>query len=131
MKNLSEAKQDLTRLERQVMDIVYAAEKVSVAGVQTELPGEPSYSATRMLLQRLQKKGLVSFEMDGPKYIYSPVTPRAHAGNAAWSRLVQTFFGGSTANAFSALLGESSETLSDQELDDLEKMVAQAKAKRR
>lgn len=113
------------------MDVVYARSRVSVADVQGELPDEPSYSATRMLLQRLQKKGLINFEMDGPKYIYAPVTPKAHAGKAAWSRLVHTFFGGSTANAFSALLGAASENLSDEELDDLERMVAEAKAKRR
>ena len=62
----TEGKQDLTRLERLVMDIVYARSRVSVADVQAELPGESSYSATRMLLQRLEKKGLVNFETDGP-----------------------------------------------------------------
>ncbi len=121
----------LSRRERQVMDIVYARGRVSAADVQAELPDGPSYSATRMLLQRLQKKGLLSFETDGPRYIYTPSTPRTTAVKAAWQRLVQTFFGGSTVSAFSALLGASSESLTDEELDALEAEIARAKERRR
>lgn len=124
-------KQELPRREREVMDVVYASEKVSVADVQAQLPDNPTYSATRMLLQRLYKKGLVTFDMQGPKYIYSASTHKAAAGKAAWAKLVKTFFGGSTANAFNALLGPSSETLSDDELAELEKLVAQVKANRK
>ncbi len=124
-------KQELPRREREVMDVVYASEKVSVADVQAQLPDHPTYSATRMLLQRLYKKGLVTFEMQGPKYIYSASTHKSTAGKAAWARLVKTFFDGSAANAFSALLGPSSETLSDDELAELEKLVADVKARRK
>jgi BlaI family transcriptional regulator, penicillinase repressor len=124
-------KQELSRRERQVMDILYARGKASAAEVQQDLPDQPSYSATRMLLQRLQKKGLAQFETQGAKYVYSPAVPRSSAGKAAWSRLVDTFFKGSPASAFSALLGESSENLTDEELDELEQLVAQEKAKRK
>ena len=120
----------LTRREREVMDIVYARGRVSAGELQTLLPDQPTYSATRMLLQRLQKKGLVTFESDGPKYIYSPVTPRSRAGTAAWARLVQTFFGGSSASAFSSLLGATSQSLSNDELDQLEDLIAKAKEQR-
>ncbi len=128
-----ETKKDsiLSRRERQVMDIVYANGRVSVADVQIALPDEPSYSATRMLMRRLHKKGLVKFAMEGPKYVYSASTPRRAAGKAALTRLVKTFFDGSTAAAFSSLLGTSSEKLSDHELDELRKLVAQAKERRR
>ncbi len=124
------ARNELTRRERQVMDIVYARGRVSAADVQAALPDEPSYSATRMLLQRLAKKGLLTHETEGARYMYLPATPRSAAGNAAWSRLVSTFFGGSMGSAFSALLGESTETLSDEELDALERLVAEARKKR-
>lgn len=122
---------DLPRRERQVLDILYAKTAASVADVQAQLNDKPTYSATRMLLQRLQKKGLATYRMEGPKYIYSPALPKTSASSAAWHRLVKTFFGGSIANAFSALLGSSAEALSDEELDELEALVAQAKAKRK
>ena len=124
-------RQELPRREREVMDVVFAKEKVSVADVQAQLSDAPTYSATRMLLQRLYKKGLVTFEMQGPKYIYRASTPKVAAGKAAWTRLVKTFFDGSTASAFNALLGPSSETLSDDELAELEKLIAQVKARRK
>ena len=130
MVNPSEAAK-LTRREREVMDIVYARGSASVADVQADLSDEPTYSATRMLLQRLQKKGFVRHRMDGPRYLYSPATPKTSAARAAWSRLVRTFFGGSTASAFSALLGASSDRLTDEELDELERLVAEEKAKRK
>jgi len=121
----------LSRRERQVMDIVYANGRVSVADVQAELPDKPSYSATRELMRRLYKKRLVNFTMEGPKYVYSASTPRGTAGKAALTRLVKTFFHGSAAAAFSSLLGTTSEKLSDAELDELHRLVAQAKERRK
>ncbi len=127
------AKKDLmlSRRERQVMDIVYANGRVSVADVQAELPDKPSYSATRELMRRLYKKRLVNFTMVGPKYVYSASTPRGTAGKAALVRLVKTFFDGSTAAAFSTLLGTSSEELSDDELDELQKLIEQTMERRK
>ena len=123
--------QELSRREQQAMDIVYARGKVSAADVQVRLPGNPSYPATRMLLKRLHEKGLLSFVMEGAKYIYSPRTPKQKAGKAALDRLVSTFFDGSQAKAFNAFLGTSSESLSDAELDELERLIANAKARRK
>ncbi|XOV84019.1 MAG: BlaI/MecI/CopY family transcriptional regulator [bacterium] len=128
---MKDPKHTLTRRENQVMDIIYAQGQVSATQVQAALPDKPSYSATRMLLQRLNKKGLISYSMQGAKYIYAPVTPKVRAGKAAWTRLVQTFFGGSSSSAFSALLGASSDDLTDDELDELQQMVADVKAKRK
>ena len=122
---------DLTRRERQVMDIVYARGRVSVADVQADLADNPTYSATRMLMQRLHKRGLITFDMDGARYIYSATTPRTSAGEAAWSRLVKTFFDGSNAAALSTLLGASSDELSDAQLAELEDLVARAKARKK
>ena len=122
---------DLTRRERQVMDIVYARGRVSVADVQADLADNPTYSATRMLMQRLHKRGLITFDMDGARYIYSATTPRTSAVEAAWSRLVKTFFDGSNAAALSTLLGASSDELSDAQLAELEDLVARAKARKK
>jgi BlaI family penicillinase repressor len=124
-------KQELSRRERQVMDVVYAGGRVTVADVQQRLPDRPTYSATRMLLQRLHKKGLLTFVMEGPRYVYSATAPKSAAGREALARLVRTFFDGSKARAVSALLGTSPESLSDAEIGELEKLVQAAKARRR
>ena len=44
---------NLPRREQEALDIVYALGNATVRDVQAALPDEPSYSATRMLLQRL------------------------------------------------------------------------------
>jgi predicted transcriptional regulator len=122
--------QDLSRRERQAMDIVYAKGSVRAADVQAELPDKPSYSATRVLMQRLHKKGLLKYQTDGPRYVYSATTPRSDAGRTALRRLVRTFFDGSKVRTMTALLG-STEDLSDEELDELERLIEKARSKKR
>ena len=122
---------DLTRREGQVMDVVYAKGQVTVAEVQTELPGDPSYSAVRAVMSRLAERGLLDYTEQGPKYVYSAVTPPDSAGKDALSHLVDTFFNGSKANAFGALLGESSETIAEDELDEIERMIEAARRTKR
>jgi len=123
-------KQELSRRERQAMDIIYAREKVSVNDVKALLPDAPTYSATRVLLQRLYKKGLLRYVIDGTRYIYFARTPRDTAGKDAIAKLVRTYFDGSTASAFSALLGVSSDSLSVESLDELERLIAEARSKK-
>ena len=120
---------ELSKRERQVMDIVYARGAVTVADVQAELVDSPSQAATRMLLQRLHKKGVLEASQDGPRYIYRPQLSKVRAARAALGRLLQTFFDGSPTKAMTALLGESDQ-ISDEELDNLERLVREAKARR-
>lgn len=122
---------DLTRRESQVMDVVYAKQEVTVAEVQVELPGDPSYSAVRAVMSRLAERGLLTYTEKGPKYVYSATTPHHSAGKAALVRLVDTFFGGSTASTFGALLGASTEPIPDEELDEIERMISDARARRK
>ena len=118
----------LPKRERLVMDIVHALGNVTVADVQSSLPDAPTYAATRMLLQRLQKKGLLTFEQDGPRYVYSASEPRHTAAANAWERLIATFFDGSAISAVSSLLGHSQ--LSAEEIEELEAMIKTKKAER-
>ena len=121
-------KPDLSKRERQAMDAIYAHGALSASQLQALLPGAPSYSATRILLRRLVAKDLLTFTNEQNRYIYSAKVPRSTAGQAALERLVETFFDGSPTSTFSALLGISSEKLSADELQELERMIAKAKA---
>lgn len=121
--------QELTKRERQAMDVIYANGNVTVSEVQNLLPDNPSYSATRILLRRLSEKGLLKITNQGNRYTYSASIPRAAAGKAALKRLVDTFYDGSPSNLFSALLGISSESISPEELAELEALIAEAKSR--
>lgn len=118
---------DLSRRERQIIDILYAQGRASAAEVQAALPDPPSYSAVRAMLRILEEKGHVRHEQDGPRYVYLPTVARDNAKRSALRHMLQTFFDGSAEQAISALLDDSSTRLSDRELDRLARMIDQAR----
>jgi BlaI family penicillinase repressor len=118
---------DLSRRERQIVDILYERGRATAAEVQTALPDPPSYSAVRAMLRILEDKGHVRHEQDGPRYVYLPTLARDRAKRSALRHVLQTFFNGSAEQALSALLDESDTRLSDQELDRLARLIDRAR----
>ena len=118
---------DLSRRERQILDILYQRGSATAADVQAALPEPPSYSAVRALLRILEEKGHVRHEQDGPRYVYLPTIARDNAQRSALRHVLQTFFDGSAEQAISALLGDSSAKLSTVELDRLARMIDTAR----
>jgi predicted transcriptional regulator len=116
---------NLGRRERQILDTVYRLGRATVAQVRAELPDPPSYSAVRGMLNLLEEKAHLTHEQDGLRYVYLPVVGAAEASRSALSHVVQTFFGGSPADAASALL-EMPERMSRKELSQLSALVRQA-----
>ena len=51
------SQENLSRRERQIMDIIYELGEASAAQVLKKLPNPPSYSAVRALLRILEEKG--------------------------------------------------------------------------
>jgi BlaI family transcriptional regulator, penicillinase repressor len=117
------AHRDLSRRERQILDILYQHGRATAAEVQAALPEPPSYSAVRALLRILEEKGHVRHEQDGPRYVYLPTVARDNAKRSALRHILQTFFDGSAEQAISALLDESSSKLSPAELDRLARLI--------
>lgn len=118
---------ELSRRERQIIDILYKHGRATAAEVQTLLPDPPSYSAVRAMLRILEEKGHARHEQDGPRYVYLPTVARDNAKRSAMRHMLQTFFDGSAAQAISALLDDSSAKLSDTELDRLARMIEDAR----
>ena len=119
--------QNLSRRERQIMDIVYRMGQVTAADIQENLPDARSYSAVRAMLSVLEKKGHLSHSQDGPRYVYAPTVSPEKAKLSAMENLLHTFFEGSTAQAVAALLDMSREGLSETDLERLERLIHQAK----
>jgi len=118
---------DLSRRERQIVDILYANGRATAAEVQAALSEPPSYSAVRAMLRILEDKGHVRHVQDGPRYVYVPTVARDNAKRSALRHVLQTFFDGSAEQAISALLDDRSAKLSDVELDRLALLIAQAR----
>jgi BlaI family transcriptional regulator, penicillinase repressor len=120
----------LTRRERQIMDVLYAIDEATVAEIKTRIPDSPSYSAVRALLRNLVEKGHVEFRQEGAKYVYIPVLPKADAKKSALSRLIDTFYDGSAADAVVNLLGQEGGELSAADIDAIEQQLAILKGKK-
>ena len=125
------AQNQLSRRERQIMDVVYRLGKASVTDVLDRLPDPPSYSAVRALMRILEEKGHLSHEQDGPRYVYLPTVPRDAAQASALTHLVRTFFGGSAEAAVAALLELPENGLSGGELDRLSRLIEDARTQGR
>ena len=117
----------LSRRERQIMDVLHARGSATVADVLAGLPDPPSYSAVRALLRILEDKGHVKHRTEGAKYVYLARASRQAVTRAALRRLVSTFFSGSVSQAVAALLEESDTRLSEPELQKIDKLIQQAR----
>ena len=112
--------------ERQIVDTLYERGPVLVSEICEALPDQLSGSAVRAMLKRLEDKGYVQRTESERGFLYSPAVSDSVAKKSALSEIVRVFFNGSPASAASALLGMS-EKLKDDEISDLEQMIARAR----
>ncbi len=117
---------NLSRRERQIMDIIYEINEASVAQVLELIPDPPSYSSVRALLRVLEEKGHLKHTQQGPRYIYSPTLPREEASHNALKHVLKTFFDNSTEDVVAALLNISEEDLSEEEYKRLTQLIKKA-----
>jgi predicted transcriptional regulator len=122
-----ETNTQLSRREREIMDVIYRSGRATAAEVLDQLAEPPSYSAVRALLRVLEEKGHLHHEEDGPRYVFVPTVPRERARASALRQLLHTFFDGSTEQAVAALLDLSSTRLSDAKLARLSQLIADAR----
>jgi BlaI family penicillinase repressor len=118
---------NLSRRERQIMDIIYELNEATATQVLERLPNPPSYSAVRALLRVLEEKGHLSHKQDGPRYVFVPTLPRDEARENALKHLVNTFFDGSTEQVVAALLDISDEKLSEDDYQRLSQLIENAR----
>lgn len=128
---MTEIHDQLSRRERQIMDILFELGEATAKEVHSRLPDPQSYSAARALLAKLEDKGHVRHGERNLRYVYRPAISRRRAGSSAITRLVRVFFGGSLASAVKGMVRLSGEELSDEELDEIEATIVEARARRR
>ncbi len=121
--------QNLSRRERQIMDIIFTRGEATAAEVLEALADAPSYSSVRALLRIMEEKGHIKHREDGPRYVYLPTQPRAKASRSALKSVIQTFFDGSLSSAVAALVDGEAGKISPEELQRIETIIKAAKAK--
>jgi len=116
----------LSRRERQIMDIIYARGEASISQVREELPDPPARGAVGRMIRILEDKGHLRHYQKGREFIFRPTVPRRQAGPSALRRVVDTFFGGSAGKLVVAAI--SSGDLSAKELAAIKKLLKDKEA---
>ena len=118
---------ELSRRERQIVDVIYRLGQATAAEVTANLPDPPTSTAVRTTLRILEDKGFLTHDDDGVRFIYRPRLPREQARRSVLSDVVRTFFNGSPEQAMATLLDLSPGDLPDEELDRLARLIDQAR----
>lgn len=118
---------DVSRRERQILDVLFRVRRATAAEIQQAIPDAPSYSAVRTLLRILEEKGHIRHEQEGTRYVYLPKLGRDHARRSALRHMLNTFFEGSATRAIAALIDEDSGKLSDDDWKRLADMITRAR----
>ncbi len=119
----------ISRRERQVMDILFRKGKCTAENVMEELPDPPSYSAVRALLSTLEQKELVTHTKDSRRYVYQAAVPEKRAKRTALKQLMATFFDGSPEKLVASLLDPGDQKLSKDEIARIRKLIAERVSK--
>jgi predicted transcriptional regulator len=121
---------DLSRRERQIMDVVYACGEATADDVVRGLADPPTQTAVRTFLRTLEDKGLLKHGKRGRAFVYRPIPPRVQAGKSALRHVVETFFGGSLEGALAAHLTDPVAKLSEDEIERLSALIEQTRSRR-
>ena len=118
---------NLTRRERQIMDIVYRLGRVTAVDVMDNLPGKPVNATVRTMLGVLETKGFLHHERIKGRFIYSPTISVAKARKNALDNVLDTFFHGTEASAVISILKKSEASLSEEDLNRIQSLLEQAR----
>src|SRR5678815_4431548 len=118
---------DLSRRERQVMEILHRRGGSTVAEIMAELPDPPTYSAVRSILRILSVKKLIEYKEDGPRDVYYPASPTEITRHDALEHVVRTYFGGSAEKAVTARLRMADAGMIDGEVKQRRERIRRAR----
>lgn len=121
----------LSKRERQIMDVIYAHGQATITQVLSEMPDPPMRGALRTLLRIMEQKGHLIRQQEGRHIIYRPTHPRSRAGRSALGRVLDVFFAGSLEKALAAHLSDPgrSRKLTKDDFQRLSDLIEQAKRK--
>ena len=98
------AKNDLTRLELKMMQVIWKNGACTVAAVQAELRPPLAYTTVQTVLNILERKGKLLRELEGRAYIYSAKVSEEKAVGQSLGDLIDRMFGGSSEELVMSLL---------------------------
>lgn len=86
---------DLGRLEREVVQIVWANASIAAEQVRERLPRALKESTVRTVLKRLEQKGYITHTVEGRAFLYESAESRGRTAARAVRRIVDWICNGS------------------------------------
>ncbi|MEO8268879.1 MAG: BlaI/MecI/CopY family transcriptional regulator [Aureliella sp.] len=114
---------DLTRRERQILDILYRLGESSATDIVEAMPNSLANATVRTQLRILEEKGVVKHRRDGRRFLFSASVPRNSAAKAAIQSVVDVFFGGSVEDALATHLSDPKAKLNSEQLQRLRDLI--------
>lgn len=118
---------ELSRRERQIMDVVFALGEATVNQVVEAIPDAPTPMAVRRMMHILEEKQQLRRKKQGREVVYLPRETKVKAGRSAFQRVLETFFGGSLEEALAAHLHSRKDGMSDEERERLIELIELAR----
>jgi predicted transcriptional regulator len=94
----------LTKLELQIMQVVWRQGASNVSAVQAGLKQQLAYTTVQTMLNILHRKGKLKRKLNGRAYEYSAAVSEAKASGHAVRDLVDRMFGGSSEDLVMSLI---------------------------
>lgn len=116
-------REDLTRRERQILDVLYRLEEASASEIVEAMPDELANATVRTQLRFLEEKGAVIYRREGKKFLYRAIKPKKNAAKTALRSVLNVFFGGSIEDAVATHLADPKSKLSSDQLERLRNLI--------
>ena len=97
-------KETLTKLELQIMQVIWKLGSSNVSAVQAGLEQHLAYTTVQTMLNILRRKGKLKRKLKGRAYEYSATVTEANASGHALRDLVDRMFGGSSEELVMSLI---------------------------
>src|SRR5262245_21019808 len=118
-------------LQLRILQALWARGEAAVADVLQDLRPERdlAYTTVATMLRKMELRGLVTHREEGSTFLYHAAVAAEQVGRSMTDHVVERLFEGSLADAVSHLL--RTRDVSRQELDQLEKLIREAKRRRK
>lgn len=118
----------ITDAEREIMNLLWDKSPQTANEIIVGISEQKQWSeqTVKVFLNRLHKKGAISFEKRGRTYLYTPIISKEEYYSTENKTFLQRMYNGAVGLLFSQFLAE--ESLSEEEIEELEQMLKQKRA---
>eukprot|EP01133_Synstelium_polycarpum_P016390 gene16390-19502_t len=117
---------DLTKVESQLMQVIWKLKKAFVKEIINELPEpKPAYSTVSTIVRILENKGVIAYEAFGKTHRYYPLITKEEYMRYEADKFLSNYFSNSVQDMFSFFVDEKKIDLKDAE--QLLKMIDKIK----